>query len=195
MIIVYGGTFNPPTIAHFEIARFLIQKYRPAQFIFVPVGDAYKKLDVIDFNYRYQMLEILKEKLEVTMISNFENKAQTFKGTITTLDYYQSLYPNQPLYFVMGADNLKTLNRWIDADRLLNQYYFIVLNRNQSDLKKLIASHDLLLKYADHFIIEDVFPNYPLSSTMYRHERRDDVVLKEVNEFIYNHNLYNRGVK
>ena len=34
MILVYGGAFNPPTIAHKAIMLYLMDLYKPNQFIF-----------------------------------------------------------------------------------------------------------------------------------------------------------------
>ena len=39
MIIIFGGAFNPPTRAHFEIAEKLIEKFNPDTFYFLPVGN------------------------------------------------------------------------------------------------------------------------------------------------------------
>ena len=36
MTIIYGGTFNPPTIAHFEIAKYLMNKFPNSKLVFLP---------------------------------------------------------------------------------------------------------------------------------------------------------------
>ena len=41
MIIVYGGTFNPPTVAHQLIANKVIENFKPKKFILLPVGENY----------------------------------------------------------------------------------------------------------------------------------------------------------
>ncbi len=39
MNIVYGGSFDPPTVAHAEILRRLEEAFHPARRIVVPTGE------------------------------------------------------------------------------------------------------------------------------------------------------------
>ena len=57
----FGGSFNPPTYAHLEIARMSIQEQNLDRVYFVPVGNSYKKPELIDENYRYEMLQIISK--------------------------------------------------------------------------------------------------------------------------------------
>ncbi len=192
MIIIYGGSFNPPTIAHLEISKYLLNKYHPRLFIFLPVGNYYQKTDLAAFKHRFEMLRIMTSDLPNACVSSYENQL-TFKGTIDTLNYFQSQYKDEDIFYVIGTDNLQTIDKWIDYKELLSKYKFIVLNRDSIDGKKMIESDSLLREYRESFIIETDFPKLPISSTLYREHNRDDVVLKEINEYIYKHNLYNRG--
>ncbi len=194
MIILYGGSFNPPTIAHYRISQYLINKYQPKAFIFIPVGNDYDKSELIDFKHRYNMVNLLANKLKNTLVSDIENK-QPFKGTIETLKYFQSMYPNDPLYYVIGADNLLSLDEWIDYEILLKKCKFIVLNRKQINSKQLIEKNKNINKYKSSFVIEDGFNPIDISSTQYRESKADKVVMKSVNDYIYHYQLYDRGDK
>ena len=44
----FGGSFNPPTYAHINIAKASIEKLGLDKFFFVPVGNLYNKPDLID---------------------------------------------------------------------------------------------------------------------------------------------------
>lgn len=191
MIIIFGGSFNPPTIAHYKISKYLLQKYKPKHFIFVPVGNNYEKTNLTDFKYRYQMVQIMSNKLKNAFVSDFENQ-DNFQGTIYTLDYFQNKYQDETLYYVIGADNLLTLTSWVDRERLLNTYKFIVLNRNKIAILDFIKSDEFLQKYQDAFLIEDNFPEINVSASDYRMKKDDSLVLPEVNEYIYKNNLYDR---
>lgn len=191
MVIIFGGSFNPPTIAHYEICKYLVNKYNPKRFIFVPVGNNYDKSNLVDFNYRYEMLKIICQKLKNSYVSDYENQ-NSFKGTVYTLDYFQKLYQDETLYYVIGADNLLTLSTWVESERLLNTYKFIVLNRNKIALLDVIRNDELLRKYQDAFILEDSFPQLNISASDYRLKKDDSLVLPEINEYIYYHKLYDR---
>ena len=49
----FGGSFNPPTYAHINVAKMSIEKFNLDAVYFVPVGNLYNKLSLIDENYRY----------------------------------------------------------------------------------------------------------------------------------------------
>ena len=144
MILVYGGSFNPPTKAHQAIMLYLINIYKPKQFIFLPVGDIYPKPGLISYQHRHNMLKCfcLNENISV---SDFEQQ-KAFKGTISALDHFSDLYQDE-IHFVLGADNLKHIQTWIDAKRLLKDYRFIVIDRDQQ-ASKLIETLNL---DPDHF--------------------------------------------
>ena len=42
-IVVYGGAFNPPTLAHYKLAISVLKSIGADKLIFMPVGDNYNK--------------------------------------------------------------------------------------------------------------------------------------------------------
>lgn len=195
MVILYGGSFNPPTIAHFKIAQKLINTYKPKAFIFLPVGNVYNKEELVDFNQRYNMLQFFTRQFENSLISRFENEMNDYRGTIHSLNYYKKLYPKDEIFYVIGADNLETLHTWIDYQNMIKNYKFIVLNRNRINIEEIINNNSYFIKYKEHFYIEDNFEPINVSSTDYRESFNDQVVIDEINQYIYDNNLYNRGGK
>lgn len=192
MIIVYGGSFNPPTIAHFQIITHLMNKYAPDRLILVPVGDRYPKENLVPFSHRKAMLELITQEIKQVIISDIENQS-AFKGTIELLEAVNEKY-NDLVFFVLGADNILHFDQWIRFDELIKKYRFIVFPRNGQEVHKFITEHPILSKFADHFYIEEDFQSIPVSSSQYRELEDDSVVLPEVNEYIYRHQLYSRGV-
>ena len=63
MDIVFGGSFNPPTVAHFRIAKKVMSAYPSAAFYFLPTGQAYWKEGLIEDRHRLSMLELLCRRL------------------------------------------------------------------------------------------------------------------------------------
>jgi len=192
MIIIYGGSFNPPTFAHYEIAKFLTAKYQPKSLIFVPVGNNYDKRSLIPFKFRFEMVEIIANQLKHASVSDFEDQ-NGFEGTIQTLNYFQTLYKDENLYYVIGADNLLSIDKWINYQTLLENFKFIVINRESLNVKNIINENNNLKKYEHRFIIEKEFKQIPVSASLYRDLNDDQVVLKEINDYIYRHQLYARG--
>ena len=60
----FGGSFNPPTNVHINLAKNLVKDKIVEKVIFVPVGDYYSKKDLIPANYRYTMLKLACNEIE-----------------------------------------------------------------------------------------------------------------------------------
>ena len=182
MLFVYGGAFNPPTKAHFEIIKLLLERFKPDEFYILPVGPHYNKPGVANFDDRYNMCEIVARKLGVK-VSSLENEP-TYRGTYYALKDFQK--KDQDVYFVMGADNFDYLDKWINALALVSEFKFIVLTRNGYDINQIYQSK--FAQYHQNF----VFVNYEntISSSLYRYSKDEAILLEEVNEYIQKNNLY-----
>ncbi len=89
MIVVFGGSFNPPTIAHYEIAMHILKQNFCKKFYFLPVGDAYPKRGLITAKHRVAMLELLCEKLPQASVSLIEVQSEKVLTTYETLSQLQ----------------------------------------------------------------------------------------------------------
>lgn len=190
MNIVYGGSFNPPTKAHKEVILNLIKKFKPNKVIIVPCGNNYNRKNLIDFSYRFDMLNILTKNIENVVISDIEAKTQNYCGTLYTLDNLSKEYSD--LYFVMGADNLITIKTWIKWEELLDKYHFIIFKRSDIDTKYYINNN--LKKYKDRFNIIDF--NNSISSTKIRDniEENKELLDSEVYKYIKTNSLYKEEI-
>lgn len=183
MIIIYGGAFNPPTKAHYKIAETLIEKFNPDTFYFLPVGSYYNKVGMLDYEERFKMTKIMADKLTNAVVSDKENEKE-FRGTYFMLKDF-SLIDND-LYFVMGADNFSYIDKWINGEKLIEEFKFIVLTRNGYDVDKLIEE-----KYSNHrknFTVVEI--DYPISSTDFRVNKDASILLEDVYEYIIKNKLY-----
>ena len=70
MEVVYGGCFNPPTIAHQEIISYLANHYDKV--ILIPTGNDYNKVGLIDYKNRVEMLNIIIKPYNNVVISTIE---------------------------------------------------------------------------------------------------------------------------
>jgi len=189
MIVVFGGAFNPPTLAHKEIYQLIDESVNLDKFLFLPVSKKYSKANLIDDFYRVEMLKILIKDLEKASISKIETQDDKFLGTYQSLLRIKNEYPEQEIAFVLGADNLLHMNHWINAEKLLSDFKFIVVNRNNENVEKKINKIPLLKTYKDHFI---VLKNYQsnVSSTLFRETLDPSYVDEEVYHYIMKNDLY-----
>lgn len=187
MNIVFGGSFNPVTIAHEKIVNLILLKYPDAKIIILPVGNSYDKPKLVSFDHRMKMLEIVFKGNENVVISTLE-KDKTFDGTISSLDELSKDY--QDLYFVMGTDNLKGLKHWVEYERLIQKYPFIFIERDKDLISELIKEHPLL----NPNYLEISFDNN-VSSTIIRTnvDKYRSFLKEEVYEYIKANKLYEVG--
>jgi nicotinate-nucleotide adenylyltransferase len=194
MIVVFGGAFNPPTLAHKEIYEFILKQVNVDKFIFLPVSNKYSKSTLIDNHHRLKMLQLLVKKLPMAEVSTIEMDDQAFLGTYQSLIKIKEAYPNQKVAFVLGADNLTKLDRWINAEKLLEEFIIIVLNRGAANLEYLIHAKPLLNRYHEQFIVLNHFHSN-ISSTLFRETMDPEYVDDEIYHYIMKNNLYAGGVK
>ena len=186
-LIIYGGAFNPPTIGHFKIIEYLIKKFPNNKLIILPTNNFYKSNEIVSFKNRKEMLEIMcKDFIELVEISNYEETLDKYYGTYYTLKHF-----NHPL-FVIGADSLKTMHSWIKYPDVLIENRFIVFPRSGFDIEEIINKNDILFKNKDKFIVvkEEEFSKTDISSSSFRYDNNDEVLLEEVKEYIKLKGLY-----
>lgn len=185
MTIIYGGSFNPPTLAHFEIAKYIIKRYPNSEFYFLPTNNLYNKDNLKDFNLRVEMLEIVCANLDGrAKVSDFEGKLDKYYGTYYTLSHFEDPH------FVMGADNFKSITSWINYPNIVIDFKFIIIPRDDIDIEEIIENDHNLKNNRNNLIILDKFTEIDLSSSIYRKTKDSRLLLKEVAEFIKNNNLY-----
>ena len=186
-LIIYGGAFNPPTIAHLEIGKFIRNKFNDKELVYLPTNDFYNKDSLASFEDRVNMLELLIKKIDDKVsISKYELENDSYKGT-----YYTLIHFNHP-YFVIGADSLENLGKWINGTKLVEENNFIVFPRSGYDVNEIISKDKLLFENKDHFVIisEEEFEKSDVSSTSFRNGKDDSVLIEEINEYIKLKGLY-----
>lgn len=185
MYIVFGGSFNPPTLAHKKIIEKLQETFLDSKVLLLPVGNDYKKKELIDFKHRVAMLKLLTKDMNHVIISEIENN-RNYQGTLYSLKELEQNY--QPLYFVIGSDNLKQFKQWINYKELLKSYPFIVMKRKGGFQ---LEEANLLFKDDPHEFIFIDFESDISSTNIRNHlEEYHNDLTEEVFDYILKNNLY-----
>ncbi len=193
-IIIFGGSFNPITTAHFNILKCAMAKINASKAIFLPTGDMYNKSDLLDFKHRFNMLNIICANEKNFEVNDYENRFETNPKALMSLNYFRSIYPDSELYFMMGKDNFINFDKWYQPESILSNYHIIVIDRD-SNVKNF--NHQFM-KFNDKItFIESTLDNYLVSSSIVRSlfkENKNDeafkLVDKQVYDYIINNNLY-----
>lgn len=188
MIVVFGGAFNPVTNAHLHVCDFVLNKFDDAKFVFLPVSSAYTKSDLASNYHRVNMLELAIKDREKVRISMMEISDSDFRGTYQSLIRIMDKFQEE-VYFVVGADNIIGMEKWINIDGILSEFKIIVLGRNNLDPHEIISNNNVLKRHESSFIIFEDF-DIDISSTNFRNTMDKNDVPKEVYEYIIENELY-----
>ena len=197
---MYGGSFNPPTIAHERISKDILSLDNVDKFIYLPVGDKYEKPELISSFHRLNMLEIMvneikKSGINSIEVSDLEVKSKKLLYTIDSLRAIKDIYKDKDIAFVMGTDNLIDLENWEKPIELLEEFYFIVIERKNQNVEEILERFKFLKKYTNKFIILKKTSYEAVNSTFIRENINNkslikDYVNKEVLKYININNLY-----
>lgn len=187
---IFVGSFNPPTKAHFEIGSLLLEKNIVDNIIYIPCNNLSKN-SLISINNRYQMLLEMTMNYSKMIVDDIKLNTHHKSFNYLDLDSLKEKYPSSVFYIIIGSDNLKDLNNWSCYEELLDNNYFIVINRfNNNDLDIIEEKYS---KFKNKFIIVEY--NNDISSTKVRKMIKDNISLNDVLEnnvinYINKHKLY-----
>lgn len=180
VIAVFGGSFNPPTNAHINLAKQIIEKYSVNKIVFVPVSTKYNKNGLAPDKDRFEMLQKICNKNDKMQVSSIELDTQRQLYTIETLKILQQQNPEDEIYFILGTDNLKELDTWHNAQELISTYKILVLKRNNDNVKDIIENTSILKKHEGSFIELKDIEQIDLSSSQIREKLQKGENIKEV---------------
>ena len=197
-IVIFGGTFNPPTRAHLDIATEALYYLDAEKVLFVPVSDLYKKDDVEISYHRVNMLNLAIGNFRRLEIDFTEVDAVKLTYTYETIEKIKSQYQDKELFLLIGADNLEDFKNWKNQRSIMENCSLLVVNRNNSSIDEIIESNEILTEFKDK-IIEAPIEEIEISSTEVRNriasgklEGLENLVDKEVIDYIVENKLYSR---
>ena len=196
IIVVFGGSFNPPLNSHFSLAEQIISEYENVEkLIFVPVNQKYQKKGLLDNKYRYEMLKSVCDKNDKFEVSDIELKKKRQPYTIETLEEIQKQYPEKTICFTTGSDNLKELKTWEKAEDLVKKFKILVLERDEDCLEDIIKQDKFLSNNEKSFIKVKNSVKSSLSSSFIRNKIKEGKSIRyftpdEVYEYINKNKLF-----
>jgi len=158
-IVVLGGSFNPPTWAHYRLMEKALNVLGAEGGIFVPVSDAYLKRKmrhshppvVLSPELRIKMLQAMctDERMSVSEIEIGTIAART----VDTMQGLQKMYPDAELYFVMGADKLDLLIHLTENRNFLKMFNVVLYSRDGEGLETILRNSEVLSHFLEHIVV------------------------------------------
>ena len=133
-IAVYGGSFNPPHVAHAMVASWLLWTDQVDEVWMVPVyrhafeGIHGKRL--VPYEQRVQWCRSLQNDVDRRIqVSTIESELPVPSYSIDTLTELQRRHPENSFRLVIGADVIPDLPKWKDWERLSSDFSPIIVGR------------------------------------------------------------------
>ncbi len=191
-IALFGGTFNPPHIGHYLIAKEVIKQYGISKVFFVPayIPPHKNAADIIDAKHREKMVKLLINNEKDLKFSDYELKRKKISYTIDTVKYFLKKYPDDEIYFIAGSDAFYFVDKWKKSEELLKLVQFIVYIRREYPKEKITKKFpDIKILWAGHGLIN-------IASTSIREKIKNGIDCRdELGEKIFKYIEKNRLYK
>lgn len=171
---ILGGTFNPVHMGHLFMAEFAREAVGLDKILFIPTGMSYMKqsTEILSGEIRKEMLDLSIRENDYFASSDIELKRAGNTYTYETLQILRQMYPEATLYFLVGADCLFSIERWVKPQLIFENCILVAANRNHSS-QAVLEEKKLYLEqqFGAKIILLD-FPGVDISSTEIRKRLR-----------------------
>ena len=108
-----GGSFNPPTLAHLQMADYAraFLGLDEVHFLVSPQNPLKPVLGMADFHHRLAMCRIATRHQSWIMPSDIESRYGTTR-TIDMIEYWRADHPDDAPIWLMGGDNWRQFHHW-----------------------------------------------------------------------------------
>lgn len=205
-IILIFGTFNPLTMAHIQIGILSEREINADKVIYVPAKDNFltdwKKMDYQTILSAEKRIYLMQEAFASYgfEVSDVEITNESDGKTYNTIKLLKEKYPNSLFWLVMGADKLKELDKWYNADKLLKENKFLIVSRDHKTFAD--ETNVFIEKYKDNFQSITNNKYTEISSSMIREacingniSLYKDYLPKVVYDYLIENNIYGKGDK
>jgi nicotinate-nucleotide adenylyltransferase len=173
-IAIFGGSFDPIHVAHVIVVEEALKKLNIDMMIVVPTYlNPFKSSFYLNPETRFKLLKKVFKNFDKVQVCDYEINQQKTSYSIDTVDYLKNLYNPSKIYFIIGEDNLKSLDKWHEIDKLKELVEFVVASRKGFESEK-----------AKEFKNLDV--NINISSTSLRDKIDLKYIPKEIKDDILN---------
>ncbi|MCK4330453.1 nicotinate-nucleotide adenylyltransferase [candidate division WOR-3 bacterium] len=187
---IFGGTFNPPHLAHLIGAELVREEFQLSRVLFIPAFiPPHKHQPDVPPTVRLEMLRIAIEDNPFFHLVDLEIKRKGVSYTIDTVKEIMNINKGDSFYLIMGTDQAKEFYEWREPNALLRLFRIIIITRHGHEKDEI---DEALKKKAKIFEL-----NMDISSTMIRKRVKNGksiryLVPEGVREYIIRKGLYRK---
>ncbi len=182
---IMGGTFDPVHNGHLAIAEAAYEQFGLDRVWFLPNGNPpHKALADIGSSIedRLKMVQLAIAGRTGFKLEPYEARRKGVSCSYETMEHFSKIYPEHDFYFIIGADSLFTVDKWVHPERLFPTCTILAAFRDEMDTREKMdrQMHYLKEKYHAKSALL-LSPIVQISSSEIRERIRDG---KSINGFV-----------
>ena len=126
---IIGGSFDPIHLGHLAMAEYLREIKNLDKILFIPTGNAPHKTYESLAEQRLEMVKLAIEDNEYFSFCQIEVLKETTSYTAETLKELKEKWPEAEFNFIIGTDNLFSIEKWYKIEELGKLTKILVSNR------------------------------------------------------------------
>lgn len=132
---ILGGTFDPIHNGHIQIAETVLQTLHLERIEFIPCFQPpHRHQPIASAADRLAMVKLAIQPHPHFHANEIEIVRQGISYSVDTLTALRKQMPNQPLYFILGADAFSAFDRWHEWRKIPALVHLIIVGRPSSEL-------------------------------------------------------------
>ena len=128
-VFLFGGSFNPPHIAHVLAVTYVLATEEADLVAVVPCYQHPFAKELAPFEHRFVMCERAMGWLPRTKVLRVEEELGGESRTLRTVEHLRKVHPDWRMRLVLGADVLLEGPRWQGFDRVAELAPPVILGR------------------------------------------------------------------
>ena len=130
---ILGGTFNPIHLGHLVLAQNALEWCNLDKVLIIPSGISYLKDPRIIASAfdRIKMVELSIKTNNKFELSTIETDRSGNSYTFETLNMLEEIYKGSELYYIIGADTLFSIEKWVRPEVIFEKTKIICARRDK----------------------------------------------------------------
>ncbi|MBR2341758.1 MAG: nicotinate (nicotinamide) nucleotide adenylyltransferase [Clostridia bacterium] len=193
---IFGGSFDPVHLEHFNLAKRAIESLSLDKLIVMPAHTPpHKKGKTLTSNLqRLEMCKLAFAPLKNVEISDYEITSGGISYTYLTCEHFKKIFPTAKLFWLVGTDMLRDFPNWKYPERILENVELAVCARAEN-AGWVSAEQDRFFKRFSNFFSIIDYNGKEISSTFIRVKSGADedvakLVGDDVAKYIKKNGLY-----
>lgn len=136
---IFGGSFDPPHIAHLRVAEEVRENFNLDEVWFIPAGQPpHKQGTLFSFEDRLEMLKLSVKENPFFKVSDIERELRP-SYTLNTLKILRDRHPDIRFFLLLGWDAFSEIESWYHYLEIPKYADFIIFSRGKGDWSNLFT--------------------------------------------------------